>query len=394
MMALMTTLNLLAAAAGAWSVRWTRRASAPVPRPVRKVLVLGYGAIGDTVFFLPVVEALRRSLPQARITWVANPSPVLDELVPATGLADEVWPWDFAGADGPRRAEFEARVRAADFDAAVLTLSSPAAYFQGALARIPVVAAHRFEGGTFKRRLILGAPSRAALGAGVPLELGAEHSVARNLRLLEALGAAGDPARRPSLGLRDEHRARAAQRLPGGPWVGVHLGPPTSYNNRAWAPERFGELCVRLAQAWPGTRFVSIGGPDEKPSAAKALAAAPGLLDLTGSGGLLDSFALVERCALMLACDTGLAKAAMALGTPTVTLWGPSSFTESGAFWETEKHLDLATMVECAPCSFSGMPRDGRLNHLTCGHHKCLGEMTAEWVAARVTARWPRPGKS
>jgi ADP-heptose:LPS heptosyltransferase len=393
----MATLDLLTAAAASWPLRLRRLLARPARRPLKRVLVLGYGAIGDTVFFLPVVEALRRGAPEARIVWLANRSPVADELVPATGLADEVWHWDFAGTDADRSHEIVRRIREADFDAAVLSMSSPAPYFAQALAGIPIVAAHRFEGGAFKRRLIMGAPSRAALGADAALTLGADHSVTRNLRLLDALVLKCDPATRPGLGVAASQRARAAELLTGGagPWVGVHVGPPTSYNFRAWAPERFGELCARLAADWPGARFALIGGPDEKSTAARALKSGPaGMLDLTGRSSLIESFALVERCALLLAGDTGLAKAGMAVGTPTVTLWGPSSFTESGAFWEKEKHLDLATGISCAPCSFSGMPRDGRLNYLDCGHHDCLVAMSAAWVRERVLQRWPRLGKS
>jgi heptosyltransferase III len=385
-------LDFLSAAAAAVPLRLSRALTAPQPRPVKRLLILGYGAIGDTIFFLPALEALRRALPAARLIWVSNPAPVAQELIPATGLVDDVWLWDFEGERGQaRREEFTLRVRAADFDAAVLTLSSPAHYFAGALAGVPVVAAHRFPGLPLKRRLILGEPSRAALGGKAATALGAEHSVRRNLRLLEALGIdVPEPLARPRLPAGAAARTAELLGAEGGPVVGVHLGPPASYNFRDWAPERFAAVIAGLAKAWPGARFALIGGPEEKSSAARALKAAPaGVLDLAGRASLLETFALIERCSLFLSCDTGLSKAAMALGVPTATLWGPSSPVESGAYWDAERHLDLATGIWCSPCSFSGMPRDGRLNYLTCGHHACLKEMSAEWVLSRVLERWP-----
>lgn len=391
-------MDFLAAAAAAAPLRLRRALKAPAPRPLRRVLVLGYGAIGDTIFFLPVLEALRAALPSARLTWVSNPAPVAEELIPATGLVDEVWPWEFQGELGAvRRREFELRAREADFDAAVLTLSTPAPYFASALAQIPVVAAHRFPGLPLKRRLIIGEPSRAALGAGVATVLGAEHSVRRNLRLLDALGlSARDPLARPRLPVGEAARARAAGLLGArtAPLIGVHLGPLSSYNFRNWAPERFAAAAAGLAKAWPGAGFVLIGGKEEEPSAARARAALPpGTLDLVGRSSLLETFALIERCDAFLACDTGLSKAAMALGVPTATLWGPSSSVESGAYWDANRHIDLATGIWCSPCSFSGSPRDGRLNYLTCGHHDCLAKMSAGWVVDRILARWPRPPK-
>lgn len=385
-------IDLLAAAAASVPLRLRR--GVPVPRPVRRLLILGYGALGDTIFFLPVLEALRRAYPGAKLTWVSNPAPVADVLIPASGLVDEVRKWDFEGEEGlARRPEFIEFASAADFDAAVLTMSTPAHYFAPALAATPVVAAHRFSGLTLKRRLILGEPSRAALGGRAATVLGAEHSVRRNLRLLEALGvSAADPLARPALPVGPPARARAAALLGAGaaPVVGVHLGPPSSYNFRGWAPERFSAVLAGLARAWPGARFALIGGLDEAPSAARALASGPeGMLDFVGKTSLFEAFALIERCALFISCDTGPSKAAMALGTPTATLWGPSSPVESGAYWEPEKHLDLVAGIWCSPCSFSGMPRDGQLNYLTCGHHACLAEMSAEWVLGRIFARWP-----
>ena len=74
-------------------------ASRPAPRDVRRILVIGYGAIGDTLFFLPTLEALRAAHAGASIVWLANPYPATDELIPATGLVDEIWRWDVSDDD-------------------------------------------------------------------------------------------------------------------------------------------------------------------------------------------------------------------------------------------------------------------------------------------------------
>jgi ADP-heptose:LPS heptosyltransferase len=390
-------LDLLVAAASAAPLRLRRIIARPAPRAVRRLLILGYGGIGDTIFFLPVLEALRRALPAASLTWVSSPVTVPsvgEEMIPATGLVDDVWLWDFEGSPGlARRAEFTARARAADFDGAVMTVATPAHYFAPALARVPVVAAHRFPGLPLKRRLVLGDPSRAALGGRAAANFGGEHWVTRNFRLLDALGIpAVENRARPCLPVGESAQARAVELLgaAGAPVVGVHLGPPTSKYFKGWEPERFGALISGLARAWPEARFMLIGGAEDQPSAARVRAAVPAPpLDFIGRTPLLETFALIERCALFLSCDTALAKAAMALGVPTATLWGPSSPVEYGAYWDAERHLDLATGIFCSPCSFSGMPRDRPLTYLTCGHHACLTEMSAEWVLDRVLARWP-----
>ena len=404
-------LKLVSAAAEALALRAKRAAKGPEARPLERVLILGYGAIGDSIFFLPALESLRAALPKARLVWVSNPAPVLDELIPATGLVDETWKCEILSDPGkagdtakllspgnPALAPMLLKIRESRFDGALMTFSTPAELFAKALSEVPLVAAHKLEGESLKRRLVLAVPSREALGASVPLKLGEQHHVARNLRLLDALGLPGpETPRRPKLPIGAAQRAKADSLLPAGaPVVGIHVGA-ASYNHRDWPAERFGMLARRLAEAWSGARFALVGGPDEKKRATLAAAAAAPIaaLDLTGKTSLLESFALLERCALVLATDSGLAKASMALGVPTVTLWGPSSPAESGIVWEPEKHLDLKTGIECSPCSFSGMPREDRLNYLTCGHHACLAELSADWAAGKILARWPSlPAKS
>jgi ADP-heptose:LPS heptosyltransferase len=374
-------------------VRARRALTRPPARPLNRILILGHGAVGDTLFFLPVVETLRRERPKARLVWLSNPSWVSKELIPATGLCDEVWLWNDADPAADRK-EIGRRIKEADFDAAVLTMTAPAGYFQCALSGIPTVAAHVYPGLHPKRALVVAAPSRLALGGNTETVLGQEHTAVRNLKLLAALGLPVPEPCKPRLPIGDRDRARAKELAPNeGPLIVVHPGRLDNYNNRDWAPEKFGALCSILSQSWPDARFVLIGSPEESPAALRVRAAFHDAVDLVGRLSLIESYALVERADLLISCDTGPSKAAYVLGTPSVVLWGPSSTTESGKLWDPERHLELSLQVECAPCSFSGMPRDGRLNYSSCGHHKCLRDMTPEWVAERVRARWPRPEK-
>lgn len=389
----------LAAARAAWEAARLWLAGAPrlKERPVERVLVLGYAAIGDLLFFLPVLEALRRRWPKARLVWLANDYPTTRELLPATGLCDEVWLHDWEGpASAGGRAAINRRAAEGRFDLAVLTLSSPAHHFAEALRTIPVVAGHLRRPaarapwwGRLKRALVTGEAARRALvnrAAWTGDE--PEHALARNLKLLDALGLPRPAEARPRVPLADAHRAKARELLPGdGPWVGVHLGAPGGAYRKMWAPERFGALCRELSERWRA-RFALIGGAEERESAREACREYSGFVDLVGATGLLETFALIERCALFLSNDTGLAKAAMALGARTATLWGPSDPAEYGAAWEPEKHLDIRTGIACSPCSRMGMPRQGVLNYLSCGHHDCLMKLETAFARDALISKY------
>jgi heptosyltransferase-2 len=110
---------------------------------------------------------------------------------------------------------------------------------------------------------------------------------------------------------------------------------------------------------------------------------------LVGATGLLETFAVLERCSLLIANDTGLAKAAAAFGTPTATLWGPSDPAEFRSPWDPERHLDVRTSISCSPCSWMGTPARP-YNYINCGGHDCLARLEVETVAAALLRRWPR----
>ncbi len=372
---------------------WATPRPAPTGRP-RRVLVLGYGAVGDTVFFLPFLEALKRELEPERLVFLANDAPATRELLPATGLADEVKLHELD--DGDRDA-VNAWIVEQRFDLAVLTLSSPADYFQPALASIPARCGHLRvlpAAASWWRRLRHGLVTgefarRALLNRSVWIRDGSEPASARYLRLLGALGLPPRPVeQRPALPIGPAQRAFAAKEL--GPKaarrVGVHLGPAVNQYHKIWDAGRFGELLAKLSAAGPLDLFC-VGGAGEEASLEAARRALPGLRSWAGRASLLETFALIETCDLFLSCDTGLAKAAAALGVPVVTLWGPTDPVEVGNQWEPQKHLDVRTGIACSPCVRLGMAVEGALNFRTCGHHACLADLTVDVAYAAMKAR-------
>jgi ADP-heptose:LPS heptosyltransferase len=156
-----------------------------------------------------------------------------------------------------------------------------------------------------------------------------------------------------------------------------------------WSPERFADLTRRLQQAWGGS-FVLVGSSEEL-RAEQMFSTAGGLsaLSLIGKSSLTETFALLEQCQLLIANDTGLAKAAAALKTPTVTLWGPSNPAEFQSPWDSSNHLNVRTGIACSPCSWMGMPSRA-LNYSNCVHHDCLNRLEPEVVAGAILRRWPR----
>lgn len=391
----------------AWlAVRARRPDEAAAPK---SLLVLGYAAIGDMVFLLPLLEGLRARFPGARIVFLCTRTPITEELVPATGLVDEIiapeLDWPLVPARERRR--FMRELRARRFDAVLLTLSAPAHFFQPALASIPVRVGHctelvppaRLSGFSawawkLKRALVLGEISRRLLlTRKVWVRPDGEHAAVRNGRLLEALGGPPAPAR-PKVPVPPRALERASALLgpkpAGTARVGVHLGAPRNPYRKIWPAQRMGALC-RLLEADGAAQCVLLGGPEELENVEPARrAAGRELTSLVGRCSLLESFAALSLCDLVVSSDTGLAKAAIALGVPTATIWGPTGPDELGALWEPEKHLDIQVpTLPCQPCVRLGMahPREGT-DFSDCRHHDCLGLLTPESAAAALRGRY------
>lgn len=379
-------------------------------RPVRKVLFLGYAAVGDLIFLLPALKALRDGLPDARLVFVGDDDTGTNELLPPTGLVDEIWRYkhDYIASAAGRR-DIARRVAGEGFDAVVVSQGTPLRPFARAILSVPRRVGHvrpveaPHEGWSAPRyalwRLRRGTvhaewERRWALTERIVTPEQVEHVVSRNLKLAAALGAAVPAPRdsRPALPLSAAERAFAEKALPADPrkTVGLHLGSPRTQFDRLWPTERWAEV-ARTLVAERGVRLAVLGGADER-GRLEAFRASYGgeLVDLVGRGRLLESFAAIARCDLFLASDTGPAKAAMASGVPTLTVWGPTSPLDHGIVWEPEKHVDVALGIACSPCVRMSLRREGSgvINYSTCGHHDCMAQLTPAVVLGQIEKRY------
>ena len=153
------------------------------------------------------------------------------------------------------------------------------------------------------------------------------HDVDQNLNLLPALGLDAaelpDDLRRPIFPLTGEDRASAESLYDGADgFTVVQAGCGDTVVGQAKRPPTrfFGELCDALRDR--SHQVVVIEGPDER-GVGHAVAASsksrPPVVELRG--GLGASAALLERAAMYVGVDSGLAHVAAAVGTPPVTIF-------------------------------------------------------------------------
>jgi lipopolysaccharide heptosyltransferase II len=333
------------------------------------LLIVKLGSIGDVVHSLPVLTALRRRFPEARIGWVVGEAahsllvghPDLSELIvlESPKRARTLW----AAAQDLRARRYELSL---DLQGRVHSSLLPF------LARIPRRMGYRSwqDGGFLFSNLRVVEDRHEG------------HAVDGYLGFAAALGAPTRPVvfRVPE---RPEEAAAIAELLfaagvaPAEPLVA--LAPGARWPSKRWPAEHFAQLGRDLAG---GARVTVVGGSSDRPAAERIAGAIPGAVDLTGRATLAQAAALFRRCRAFVGSDSGPLHLAAAVGCRVVGLYGPTDPSRTGPYGEGQ--VALVTPAACRGC-----------RRREC-HRSCLAEIPPAAVAEAVKAILagnPAPGR-
>jgi heptosyltransferase-2 len=318
------------------------------------ILVLRSSALGDVVLATSVLDPILARFPGARIEWVTDSlyAPLLEglpQLAAVHRLARE-------GPDGAL--ELRSRLRGR-FDLAIDLQNKvrTAVVARGAAPR-------RL---TFRRR----SPGRALLtlfGSDPPIARA--HASALYAEVLRPLGI--ERPGKMHVHLSREARALAADALARARPPIVALAPGARWATKRWPAERFAEVASALGAE--GASVVLAGGPGDREAFAAFAAACkvPVAADLSPLP--LDALAAaLARASLLVACDSGPVHLASAVGTPALSLFGPTSAVRWGPL-PPGRALTLG--LSCSPCSNHGG------DYCPEGHHRCLDDLGAATVVA------------
>ncbi|HEV8441281.1 MAG TPA: glycosyltransferase family 9 protein [Methylomirabilota bacterium] len=309
------------------------------PRDGRRlrVAVVKLSSLGDVIHALPVARALRRAFPGAHLTWIVEARehailrehPDLDVVMPVDTRLWRRLIWRPAGARQVwgKLVRLDRRVRASGFDVALdlqgLIKSGILTAYTGARLRIGFSPGRCWEWPNclFTNRHVT--PPREAV-----------HVVDQYLALLAPLGVhAVTPEFHIPLRTEAERRIedflgeQGIKRRD----VLVALNPGAGRENKRWPVAHMRALAERLGTE-PGVRILLLWGPDEVHMARQIRDGLSTRAVLAPPTDLDELSALLRRCSLLIANDTGPLHLGAALGTPCLGLYGPTSAARNGPY--------------------------------------------------------------
>lgn len=335
-----------------------------------RILIVQTAFLGDIVMTTPLLRELRRAHPRARLSLLTTPlgaellggSAPLDELL----VLDKAWTTASGLGSYLRllwrlgRRQFEVAIAAQRSVRTGLLLCCSGAPLRVGFAGAPGAWAYN--------RRVRWDPER--------------HAIQRYLAL--AAPAGGEPDRAdptPRLvpdpsAVRQVEALLASSGLDGGRAL-LCVAPGSARRTKRWLPEGFAGVVAgaRSRGLWP----VLVGSRHERElCAAIATRAQARATVLAGQLEVREFVALVAQARALIGNDSGPAHVAAAVGTPVVSVFGPTApqqgYAAFGMRSRVVEHPDLA----CRPCSSHG-PRV-----CPAGHFRCMREVTADQVLGEL----------
>ncbi|MBI4823002.1 MAG: lipopolysaccharide heptosyltransferase II [Nitrospirae bacterium] len=304
------------------------------------VLIRGVNWIGDAVMTMPALKALRKAMPEARLSLLVKPwvselfkkDPNIDELI--------LYGTEYKGLMGKYR--LSRYLKGRGFCLAILLQNAFDAGLITYLSGIPERIGYRRDG----RGLLLTKP----------IPYGKEdrqmHHILYYIELLRRAGIKAEPIV-PWIYLSLSERLDARKTLEGlrKPVLGINPGA-TYGSSKRWYPQRFAGVAQRFIEESIGS-VVIFGGSSEIEIADEIMGHLPEMyhsrcVSMAGKTTLRQLISLISECDVFLTNDSGPMHIGYAVRTPLVSLFGS---TEPSLTGPPEKgNIVIKKDIRCSPC--------------------------------------------
>lgn len=314
------------------------------PLPARRILIVKLYGIGNALLALPAIRAVRNAYPQAVFGIICDERN--EALMRATGFFSTytVLP------SRHRVTTYGTVYRAMKSFAPDMIISSYPLFHYGVALLYRLSSAATIVGDachtprwcyTHRTRV----PDTA-------------HEKERNDALLAVLGVPGDAGELfYPLTEKDEEAATQvwqAQTAEGKAVVGFHCGSSAALPEKRWPADYFAQVAQKLLKQGDITIMLFGGADDEEVSRAVAERVGQPVVSCVNRYPIGTVAALMKRCRVFVANDSGLMHTAAAVRTPLVALFGPTAVTKNAPVGDAARIRLCAATVPCVPCHLPG----------------------------------------
>ncbi len=306
----------------------------------KKILFIQLWGIGETILTLPAIEAVRKKYPGANLNILCTPrnKAVYTDNAKIDGLLIlKMSLWSYLKLIGAYFRRYDIVI---DFEE-YLNISTLTAFLLG---RFTV----GFDNGT-----------RSSLYDLKTAYNDRQHVVETHLDLVRLLGADWKSTSLSKLRYSEHVKIRVERLLKKlgitkkDFIVGFGAGVAESAKSRMWPQERFGKLALEISKKFRRTKLIFLGTDAEKRLNDCIISSIKNRLpayNLAGKTNLKEAFAVIERCSLVVANDTGIMHIAAAQGVKTIGLFGPNIPLRWAPYGHKNLYLYKGKACKYSPC--------------------------------------------
>ncbi|MDR2426311.1 MAG: DUF374 domain-containing protein [Endomicrobium sp.] len=338
--------------------------------PFPKILIVQPSRLGDIIFSLPVLAALKSKYPHAKISWIVDERCV--EILRGNPFLDNIFIWDRAQKSYGYYKDLKKRLREQKFDLSIDLhgLAKSAMLVHLAKARFKLASSStngmRELSWLFSREIKSNDPNA--------------HCIERHMEVSKYLRCDEKIEYPISIAQSDFENVKkklAAEKVDVSKMVGVHLGG--GWLSRRWKTTKYAALCGRLKNEI-GADIVLVGGKEggtsEKGLNEEIISQTDAkICDLTGKLTLKELCAFLKLCRVFVGNEAGPMHIATALEMPAVAILGPTNAKRTGPFRGKTKIIQHR--FSCQPC-----------RNRNCKNVICIDDITVSEVFEEVRKKY------
>lgn len=313
-----------------------------------KILIIKPSAFGDILHALPLVDCIKSEYPNVKISWVVNRDYV--ELLEDNPMIDKIFIFERKRWGGKRLFfktcieffKFTSEIRDCKFDLIIdlqgLLRSGLITFLSRAKNRMGLSDAR--EG------------SRLFLNHVVNVSDKKIHAVDRYLLVCDGLGVTKKTPIKFPIFIKDEIDKKVEKLFSkygvNKDDVLVAVNPNSRWQSKCWNPDRFARLSDELIDKY-GVKIIMIGAVSDREYVEKIVGMMENTpLVLVGKTTLLGLASVLKKTDIMITNDSGPMHMSVAVGTPTIALFGPTDPLKTGPYGKNSEVL--FKRIECQPC--------------------------------------------